>query len=151
MGMSKAAQRVLMRAAEILSGPDAWSEANWKTKLDQNGYEYSAVCDTLVTYTGADRVCALGALRKATITEGKATGNLDALNLDEFTGEQSPWTREPYYMEAATALAHVAGCLDEQEIPSWNDRSRYEIVKDAFCRAIKQHVDTGDDTTKENQ
>ena len=147
--MSKAAQRVLMRAAEILSDPNAWSDDSWKTKLDQNGYEHAD--DTTVTYTGADRVCALGALRKATITEGQAIGDLDTLNLDEFTGEASPWRRESPYMEAATVLAHVVGYSDEQEIPSWNDAACYEEVKSAFCRAIKEHVDTDNNTTKESQ
>lgn len=122
MAISKNAQRVLLRAAEILKSPDAWLRG-WKSHGQ---------------YSNSARVCALGALRKATVLEGfeKKNSEFDCGYGDLLEGD-------PAYMEAADALAKSVGVRSRGGIPGWNDHkgSGHKRVHAGFCKAVKEHVE----------
>ena len=108
MKISKEAQRILVTAAEYLKDPD-----NWTRNAISRG----------------DKVCALGALRKAAITEG--------LTEERLRGPGIRKTCKPY-REARRALFKTVG----GNIPNWNDNQvmGHEEVHEGFCKAVKTYV-----------
>lgn len=108
MVISKEAQRILVTAAEYLKDPGHWIQQ---------------------TLSEGDKVCALGALRKAAIMEGLTHAKLRGKHLRK--------TCKPY-REARRALYKTVG----ESIPYWNDNParNHADIHEGFCKAVKQYV-----------
>ena len=111
-------QQVLLRAAEIISDKAHWiqgSFGNWSCLQDE------------------PRVCALGAVRRAT-AELISPGLDQVTRLILMSTNGSP-DRRTYETVAATLYRAVS-----TSVPVVNDNQGHDAVKAMFCKAIKAEV-----------
>ena len=116
IGLNETEQKILVRAAEILSDENHWTNGtfgNWQW-LDQE-----------------PKVCASGAVRRATI---------------EVLGIRKSWWKamdDQHSLQVQRALTQQAiyAIHGKRSIPWVNDQLGYQAVKNLFCKAIKAEVD----------
>ena len=111
MAISLDAQRILLKAAEYIKDPEHWLQGFYSDHGP--GTE--------------ERVCSLGALRKATRDMGLTLEIVDS----------NIWGRKECkpYDEAKQALMDTVGGY----IHHWNDRSDHATVHKGFCAAVKEY------------
>lgn len=122
--ISKDAQKILLRAAEILKYEENWVRENF-------GYRES---------DGSLKVCALGALRAAA---SEIMGVPETIS--EYSGlpHFETWVYEgcPPYVEAAEVI-NASKPAEYDNVPDWNDNEKttHEDVHGVFCAAVKTFV-----------
>lgn len=121
MPLPKRLHPVVLRAAEILSNPDRWCHGwrNWETNEAMQHYVKTS------DYLHADRVCMLGAVRKANQEMGRATSDGEIA----IAAALAPHLPEPFRNREVS---------DSSAIMDFNDATvEHAKVHQVYCALIK--------------